>query len=379
MIILSIEEVDADEDFVYDLETEAGTFLAGTRETGIMVKNTDSCMVDFKLIQPSNFKNREEYLKAHFEMGIKCADHCTAMFKQPIRLEFEKVMYPAVFITPKRYVTRNWKAFDKPDKEATHRGTQVVRKDYCEFLKDALKRCFNVIMEDMLRDKLSLPQVHSRITEIARDAVKRLLNGEVPVKDLIITKQLKGSYSINDSGADDADDQGPDNPGSKKKGVEVHWTDPRIKQAHVSLAQKLALKDAFNHPRPPDRVPYVFYKTDNPAANQCDRVVSPDDIRPGGPEIDVMYYFSSQFSNPFTAFLEIIGLSPAIYDDIVQDHINRARGQKSIDKYLVVSAVTKKEQANIDEIIKKPEVKKRVRKPVQANRLDGYFAKDAKS
>ena len=52
MEIVSIEIL-APEETVYDLETEAGTFLAGSFETGIMVKNTDSCYVKF----PINIKD----------------------------------------------------------------------------------------------------------------------------------------------------------------------------------------------------------------------------------------------------------------------------------------------------------------------------------
>ena len=44
MQVISIEFAGYEET-VWDLETEAGTFVAGGQDTGILVKNTDSCFL----------------------------------------------------------------------------------------------------------------------------------------------------------------------------------------------------------------------------------------------------------------------------------------------------------------------------------------------
>lgn len=408
MRILSIDLVDCDTDdeFVYDLETEAGTFLAGSMESGLMVKNTDSCFVDFRMILRMNYASEEEFMQAHFNQAIECAKHCTSMFKAPVKLEFEKVMYPLMLFSRKRYAFKKWKSPDKPCKEPEHKGTQVVRKDICDFVKNNLRECFNFVL-----NSTSVAESHARVKEIVRGAVKSLMDGTADLEGLILTRQLKSTYKVNDKGeADDADDGSDDEhpshgrkalaapesgPGSRKS-IEVHWTDPRIKTAHVRLAQTLALRDAFNHPKPPDRVPYVFYDTGSMTGPQCDRVASPVDIIEGRLKIDGMYYMTSQFEKPFGAFLEIIGLDSSIYSDLVRDKINSVQKQNSITKYMPTqskapaapprtSASRSKNTATEVEdttelILKKPEPKKRGKSASQSaasntKGIDGYFTK----
>ena len=59
MIIESIEEIEC-VTTVYDLETEAGTFLGGGMKTGIMLKNTDSCHNNFLDIHPDDFVGKQQ-------------------------------------------------------------------------------------------------------------------------------------------------------------------------------------------------------------------------------------------------------------------------------------------------------------------------------
>ena len=87
--------------FVYDIETEDGTFQAGIGQ--MIVKNTDSCYVIFP--QPVD---PDGTLTTLFKVAEQAAKKISETFKKPIELEFEKFMYPLILVAKKRYMYLEW-------------------------------------------------------------------------------------------------------------------------------------------------------------------------------------------------------------------------------------------------------------------------------
>ena len=141
MEVLSIECIGetAFSEHVYDIETEDGTYVAGSNN-GILVKNTDSCYVKFDLDKDS-FKKKdgafdeEGYMKENFRLAQECADRITKTFKKPIDLEFEKFMYPFFLYEKKRYAYQEWTEPENPHFDLEYKGLSVVRRDYCVRVK----------------------------------------------------------------------------------------------------------------------------------------------------------------------------------------------------------------------------------------------------
>ncbi|KAG6495903.1 hypothetical protein ZIOFF_043734 [Zingiber officinale] len=91
----------------------------------VIYGDTDSVMVQFGV--PSV----EEAMK----LGREASEYITGTFIKPIRLEFEKVYYPYLLISKKRYAGLYWTKPDSFDKMDT-KGIETVRRDNCLLVKN---------------------------------------------------------------------------------------------------------------------------------------------------------------------------------------------------------------------------------------------------
>lgn len=327
MEIISITEIPSPET-VYDLETSCGTFVAGGQYKGILVKNTDSCYVKFPLhfsdFEKYGEKQEEEFMKANFKLAEECADYCTRQFKPPIELAFEKYMYPLMLFAKKRYAYKEWLVPDKPNNEINYKGLQLVRRDTCRYVKEELNEVFEIIMNQTSKESAereSLPYI--------RKSIKNLLDGNIDINKLTLSKQLKSKYALRKDGDT----------------TTVHWTNPAISMPHVRLAQELMIKNPANHPKPPDRVPFLFIEKKGTNLLQCDKVIHPDDFNDSIHKIDSLYYFEHQFRKPIDMVFQFISLdskghpdTEKIYKVLVNSRINQMNGQVEITSFFKQTA-----------------------------------------
>lgn len=287
-VVRQIELTQLKPDYVYDIETESGRFQAGVGD--MIVKNTDSCYVKF-LVPRNKYATENDYLEEHFRLAQECADKITATFKKPIELEFEKIMYPFFLYKKKRYAYNEW-VRDKTGKIVSEgissKGIELVRRDFCEYVKET---------GQSILDSLMYNKDQELAKQIAVQAVRDLLEDRVPMKKLIISKSLNDVYKVD--------------------GCEVAWDDPRVKHPHVHLAQRIKLVDPMNHPKPPDRVPYIFINNTNRSALQYEKVEHPDYMK-STQKIDALYYFEHQLKNCIDGLLEVVLNDPEqLYKDQV--------------------------------------------------------------
>lgn len=278
--IISIEEIgytDPDE-YVYDLETDAGTFSTGD---GIILKNTDSCYVKF-VVDRNKFPEDDThaFMKEHFRLAEECAQKITETFKPPIELEFEKVMYPFLLSGKKRYAYLEW-LNPNSYKGIDYKGLQLARRDNCKYIRDVSMKLLNCLLIDK-----DVEKAKSETTE----SVVKLLSGNVDIKDLIISKSLNKYYKVN--------------------GQETIWHEAEVSQPQVRLAQKLKEIDPVGHPKPPDRVPYLFVVSRDPNVLQHERVEHPDYL--GDKKIDYFYYLDKQLISPVDSIMELVMDDPTI-------------------------------------------------------------------
>lgn len=322
MEVISIEEIGVEKN-VYDLETDAGTFVAGGIEYGILVKNTDSCYVKFP-IHKSDFeeygdKQDEEFMKANFKMAEECALYCTSQYKYPIELAFEKFMYPLILYAKKRYAFKEWTNPLTPDKEIHYKGLQLVRRDTCRYVKEELNRTFEIIMNQKSKEdakNAALPYIQK--------SIKNLLDGNIDFNKLVLSKQLKSKYVVR----------------KNKVSNTFHWTNQEIQQPHVRLAQELVVKNPANHPKPPDRVPYLFIEKKGENLLQCDKVIHPEDFNPDINKIDSLYYFDHQYQKPIDMVFQFMVLdkkgnpdTQKIYKSLRTSKINQLNGQPEANTF----------------------------------------------
>lgn len=259
--------------FIYDLETSAGNFHAGIGE--LVVKNTDSIFCNFvpylKAVSGQESKNEKVLLQACIDLGIKAAGQITdAHLKKPQTLNYEKVLYPFIQFAKKRYVG--------------HLYETNVNKYYRKEMGIVLKRRDNAmivkkIYGGMIDHVLKYQDLQAAV-QYFQTHMRALLNGEVDIKELIVTKTL----------------------GSKYK--------DRTRIAHAVLADRIGERDPGNKPASNERIPYVFIEI--PAGQkkvnllQGDRIEHPDYIK-AHPEIHLDYrqYWDCQVKTPCLQLLAL--------------------------------------------------------------------------
>lgn len=263
-----------DQDFVYDIETDNGTFQCGPG--CIILKNTDSIYTKFT-VPGQDTLSKTERLKKVFEVSETCAKRITDTFTPPIELEMEKVMYPCILFSKKRYVNLYWECPEKP-KGIDAKGIQLVRRDNCPLVKK---------MSQPILEKIMYDQDIEGAERIARKEIQRLLQGKVDIADLVISKSLRSHYNdVNKNG------------------------DPISKPAHWHLAEKMRKRDPMTAPKAGDRVPYVFIENTDKHALQADRIEDPAFARANNIKPDVMYYLERQIQSPMETLFQLLVKDP---------------------------------------------------------------------
>jgi DNA polymerase delta subunit 1 len=100
----------------------------------------------------------------------------------------------------------------------------------------------------MVLDEILLNKNVQAAASFVRSSLMKLVDGDVPIEQLIISKTLRGSY-VNPT------------PSS------------------MPLAKRMRERDPGSAPQINDRVQYAFVVTDNPKALQADRVEDPKFIQ----------------------------------------------------------------------------------------------------
>ncbi|KAG6478977.1 hypothetical protein ZIOFF_062427 [Zingiber officinale] len=101
------------------------SYMLWREASWVIYGDTDSVMVQFGV--PSV----EEAMK----LGREASEYITGTFIKPIRLEFEKVYYPYLLISKKRYAGLYWTKPDSFDKMDT-KGIEIVRRANCLLVKN---------------------------------------------------------------------------------------------------------------------------------------------------------------------------------------------------------------------------------------------------
>ncbi|KAJ1440146.1 DNA polymerase family B-domain-containing protein [Ochromonadaceae sp. CCMP2298] len=205
-------------------------------------------------------------------MAEKAAAEVSAIFPDPIKLEFEKVYFPYLLMNKKRYAGLLWTRPDKYDK-LDAKGLETVRRDNCLLVRKVVDTCLRKIIID--RD------VQGAI-DYAKGTISDLLQNKMDISMLVITKSLGKS-------ADDADYAN--------------------KQAHVELAMRMRKRDPGSAPNVGDRVAYVIIQAAK-GAPAYEKSEDPVWVLDHNLPIDTEYYLTNQLSNPLVRIFEPIIPNP---------------------------------------------------------------------
>lgn len=221
-------------------------------DSKVIYGDTDSVMVKFGT----------DNLERAMELGREAADLVSQTFKDPIKLEFEKVYFPYLLINKKRYAGLYWTRPDQFDKMDT-KGIETVRRDNCRLVQN--------VIETVLRKILIDRDIDGAQTYV-KNIITNLLRNNVDLSLLIITKQLSRSDYAN-------------------------------KQPHVELAERMRERDPGSAPTLGDRVPYVIISG---GERSYEKSEDPVYVLENNLQIDTEYYLENQLKNPLLRIFEPI-------------------------------------------------------------------------
>jgi hypothetical protein len=293
--------------YVYDLETEAGTFQAGIGR--MIVKNTDSVMVEFDV----QGRKGQEAIEYSWHLGEQAAEQCTKLFKAPNDLELEKVYCPYFLYSKKRYAAKMWEGGRSPDgtlvvkfKKIDVKGLQVVRRDSCPFVRETLKSLLGMVLES------SNP---TPVIAFAREEARKLMAGEVPMEKLLMSKQLASDYKVSCPGCKNNIVQSKINESNQHKhGCKISeeiLNSLDVSMPHVTVRDKMKARAPGSEPQQGDRVAFVIVKGDGKMFEKAE-----DPVWAGEKSVplDYQYYFTNQFKKPVQDLLEPLVSADLIFD-----------------------------------------------------------------
>ncbi len=216
--VISVTYQGIQKDYVYDLQTEQGCFLAGIGS--IVVKNTDSIFIKCKFNRDDYELNRKDTFKLSIECGNKLTQE--VFDRPPIEMEFEKIFQPFILLTKKRYIANKYEDPKNPLKlkGVDAKGIALTRRDYCQMVKKCYKDIIDII--------LTTHDMDSSIT-VFKNYISDLLSDKIQISDLVVSAMLAKSYKSNNL-------------------------------PHVYLAEKL--KARHEEVQVGDRIPYIFIETE---------------------------------------------------------------------------------------------------------------------
>jgi DNA polymerase delta subunit 1 len=174
-------------------------------------------------------------------------------------------------MSKKRYAGLSWTRPEEAGK-LDAKGIEVVRRDFCELVRQMVDRCLHLLMQERSAEKA---------IAYVQETISMLRQGHTDPRLLVISKALV------------------------REGAEAY----AAKQAHVELAEKLRRRCPANAPQIGERVPYVFIAA-AAGTPQYARAEDPRYALENELPIDAEYYIEHQLKGPLLRIFEPILQEP---------------------------------------------------------------------
>lgn len=248
-----------------EIKTKSGETVITQAE--YIYGDTDSVFFTFNLKTKETSESiiGQKALEISIEIA-KAACHLVSSFlKAPHEFEYEKTFDPFCLLSKKRYVGIMYE-HDATKGKRKEMGIVLKRRDNAPIVKDIYGGIIDILMKE---------QNISKALCYVEKCLQELVEGNVPIEKLIITKSLRSFY---------------------KKPQQI---------AHKVLADRIASRDPGNKPSSGDRIPFVYVVNKNKKALQGERIETPIYIKEKNLQIDYSFYISNQIMKPL---MQLFGL-----------------------------------------------------------------------
>lgn len=276
--------------------------------------------------------NDKEGLKIGIFLGVWASLLISTSLPPPQKQEYEKVYWPFIILTKKRYVGN---LYEKDPEKSYQKSMGIVlkRRDNAPVVKIV---CGNIV------DQILNKRDSKGAVKITQTLLNKIISGKMPLDKFIITKTLKFSYK------------------------------DRTKIVHAVLADRMAERDPGNKPESNDRIPYVYFEVEDEKSIQLqgDRVEHPDYLLKQKLKIDYLFYITNQIMKPCIQFLELIVDNPEkIFENYIIREENRKKGKVPIRYYLQGNTIDTDEFNKMLDENEEPIVKSKVKSKVKQKKI----------
>ena len=299
--ITQIQFLFESDDYVYDLETESGTFHAGIGE--LIVKNTDSIFINFHVKDPHGVELTDQTaLIETIRLAQEAASIINSQVPKPQSIVYEKTLWPFILVAKKKYVGFLYEK-DPMKYVLKSMGIVLKRRDNAPIVKIVVGGIINYILET--RDV-------QKAIDYTKGVITKLMDGFYPIDKFIISKTLKSKY---------------------KKPLTI---------AHKVLADRMGVRDPGNKPQVNDRIPFVYIVTKISKQKkknilQGDLIEHPEYVITNKLKIDYLYYLEHQIINPATQILELMVPTKFVnklFSEFIVQEWNKRLGRQNFDKWI---------------------------------------------
>jgi DNA polymerase elongation subunit (family B) len=302
-----------DEKWVYDLETDNHHFQAGIGE--LIVHNTDSvfCCPHIKNNRTGEMMTNDSSQIQAIKLGIWSSLMIGILLPEPMKLEYEKVLWPFVIQGKKRYVGN---LYEKDPTKFVQKsmGIELKRRDNAPIVKTVSAGIINLIVNERNPEGAF---------EYMRDILEKIIHGDFKMDKFVITKTLKGNACTKEERIIEA-----------KKPKEQRIYKERSRIVHAVLADRMADRDPGNKPMSNDRIPYAYIETKFVPDLQGDRVETPEYIIENKLKLDTLFYITNQIMKPALKFLDLITTNAGdLFKDYIVREENRKKGVMPLSYY----------------------------------------------
>ena len=299
---------------------KAKDFVENNYNADVIYGDTDSIFCKFNL----KHKGKEavpEAIEKGLEVEKAIAEHLKDY--KPQALNYEKVLYPFILFSKKRYVGLLYETDPTKCKEKSM-GIALKRRDYSKIMKEVYGAVIKKILwENDLQGSF----------EILDNHLQKIVNGDVDLNSLVISKTLKSTYK-----------------------------DP-TKIAHKVLAERIAERDPGNKPQINDRLAYIYIENEDPKSLQGDRIETKDFILENKDTVipDYLHYIKNQIMNPvvqlYTLCIDQIpnNTFPADYWDREADKLKLKEIYQDVDKRM--SRIESLKEQHVQKLLFEPYIR----------------------
>ena len=278
--------------------------------------DTDSLFVMFNAKNPETgelLKGREAIVKT-IELTEEAGHLVTQCLKYPHDFEFDKVYYPFIIFSKKRYVGNKYE--ESPDDfKQTSMGIVLKRRDNAPILKTIYGGAIKILLNERNVQKA---------VAFVKEKCMEMVQGKMSMNQLTITKSLSAKYKPDYIKGDIQALQKQltdwETNTSKKATEEISRIKAKINEkeseferhpypAHKVLADRIAERDPGNAPASGERIGFIYIAQSSGQEApklQGDRIETPSFVKQKGLRPDFRYYIEHQLMNPLGQLFGLI-------------------------------------------------------------------------